>query len=115
MKKRGLGIRDIRLHNFALLGKWLWRFGMERNSLWMKVIVAKYGSTSVWDPKDVRGSHGTDIWKSILKVKKRFRESIRFSLGAGEDIQFWEDAWCGPSALKVDFNSIFSIAIVQSG
>lgn len=43
--------------------------------------MAKYGSTSVWVPKEFRGTHRTRIWKSILKVKNRFRELIRFNLG----------------------------------
>lgn len=77
--------------------------------------MAKYGRNSVWVPKDFRGTHGTGILKSILKVKIRFKEFIRFNLGTGEDIQFWDDVWCGPFALKEDFNSIFSIANVQSG
>ena len=40
----GLGIRKIRLFNEALLGKWLWRFGMERAALWRQVIEVKYDS-----------------------------------------------------------------------
>jgi hypothetical protein len=40
----GLGIRNVRLFNRALLGKWLWRFGNERESLWRHVILSKYGS-----------------------------------------------------------------------
>ena len=39
----GLGIRKIRLFNIALLGKWLWRFGIERDALWRQVIELKYG------------------------------------------------------------------------
>ena len=39
----GLGIRWLRRFNSALLGKWLWRYGTERDALWRKVIKAKYG------------------------------------------------------------------------
>ncbi|XP_030923333.1 uncharacterized protein LOC115950243 [Quercus lobata] len=39
----GLGIRKVRLFNEALLGKWLWRFGMERDALWRQMIAVKYG------------------------------------------------------------------------
>ena len=42
----GLGIRKIRLFNEDLLGKWLWRFGIEEDALWRQVIEIKYGC--VW-------------------------------------------------------------------
>jgi len=42
----GLGICDLALFNQGLLGKWLWRFAMERDALWGRVVVARYGS--VW-------------------------------------------------------------------
>ena len=37
-----LGIRKVTLFNEALLGKWLWRFGIEKDALW-RVIEVKYG------------------------------------------------------------------------
>ena len=38
-RNRGsLGIGDIVKKNLALLQKWMWRFRMEPNSLWYKVI-----------------------------------------------------------------------------
>ena len=43
MEVGGLGIRRFGLFNQALLGKWLWRFGREGNSLWRQVIATKYG------------------------------------------------------------------------
>lgn len=39
----GLGLGDLRLKNLALLEKWLWRFGKEKEALWRRVIVSKYG------------------------------------------------------------------------
>jgi hypothetical protein len=41
----GLGIRNLRIFNKALLGKWLWRYAYEREALWKSVVDAKYGST----------------------------------------------------------------------
>jgi hypothetical protein len=41
--RRGLGVKNLMLFNKALLGKWLWRFVQEENSLWRQVIVEKYG------------------------------------------------------------------------
>ena len=39
----GLAIQNLRYFNEALLGKWLWRFGYEREALWRRVIRIKYG------------------------------------------------------------------------
>ena len=41
----GLGLKDLQRFNRALLGKWLWRYGMERDALWRQVVAAKYGSS----------------------------------------------------------------------
>ena len=42
-EKGGLGLRKIILLNMALLGKWVWRFAIEKNNLWKKVLLVKYG------------------------------------------------------------------------
>jgi hypothetical protein len=39
-----LAVRNLKLFNEAILGKWLWRFGEERGALWRRVIALKYGS-----------------------------------------------------------------------
>ena len=39
----GLGIRKLTTLNKALLGKWLWRFGIEENRLWRRVVALKFG------------------------------------------------------------------------
>lgn len=48
----GVGIRSIKTLNRALLIKWMWRFGIERESLWRKVVAGKYGGAlNGWDSR----------------------------------------------------------------
>jgi hypothetical protein len=42
----GLGIRNLMMFNRALLGKWLRRYGLEREALWRVAVSSKYGS--IW-------------------------------------------------------------------
>ena len=66
MSSGGLGIRKIRLSNEALLGKWLWRFGIEKDALWRQVIEMKYGSVwGGWCTKSMNGLYGVGLWKNI--------------------------------------------------
>ena len=44
VKNEGLGIRCLRRFNYALLGKWLWRYGLENDTLWRRIIGENYGN-----------------------------------------------------------------------
>jgi hypothetical protein len=39
----GLGVRQLKEFNIALLGKWCWRLLVDRGGLWYRVLVARYG------------------------------------------------------------------------
>lgn len=39
----GLGVRDLRVVNISLLGKWRWRHLTSGNSFWRQFLVSKYG------------------------------------------------------------------------
>ena len=58
----GLGIRKLTTFNKALLGKWLWRFGIEENRLWRRVVALKFGEEwARWTSKLGRGVHGCGL------------------------------------------------------
>ena len=67
----GLGIRKLTTFNRALLGKWLWRFGVEETCLWRRVVALKFGEElrggGGWSSKLGRGVHGCGLWRSIRK------------------------------------------------
>ena len=72
-----LAIRNLRYFYEALLGKWLWRFGYEREALWRRVIRAKYGvEEGDWCFNSVLGSYGVSLWKTISSGWSTFSRYI---------------------------------------
>uniref|UniRef100_A0A2N9EFL4 Reverse transcriptase domain-containing protein n=1 Tax=Fagus sylvatica TaxID=28930 RepID=A0A2N9EFL4_FAGSY len=85
----GLAIKNLRRFNEALLGKWLWRFGVERDALWRKVIIAKYGALDGgWMSKSPRGPHrGGARWLTL------FNAGVMRFIGSSErDKMCWKPA-----------------------
>jgi len=42
-ENEGVGVRKIKEFNFALSSKWGWRMHIQKDSLWFKVLAARYG------------------------------------------------------------------------
>ena len=104
----GLGVRKIVTFNKALLGKWLWQFGMEETHLWRRVIATKYGvSEGGWSTKKIRGAHGCGLWRSISSNWADFVSFLEYEVGVGDRIRFWFDRWCGDCPLKDAFPDLF--------
>jgi hypothetical protein len=107
----GLGIRNVRKFNQALLDKWLWRYAHEERACWRSILVAKYGSSwGRWRSCDITESHGVGLWKFICMGGSNLKRHFRFDPGVGSRISFWEDVWCGERSLKDTFSGLFSIA-----
>jgi hypothetical protein len=105
----GLGVRSLILTNKALLGKWLWRFGLEVQHLWRRVLVAKFGTDlGGWRTKPIRGSHGCGLWKGIMSGWEDYFQYVEFVVGQGTRVSFWKDKWCGDTSLMALFLALFT-------
>ena len=110
-----LGIIDIRNFNLALLGKWIWRLGTDKGGLWKEILVSKYGG---WRSLREGGkvSRGSLWWKDLKQVwdsegwGRSFEDGIKWKVGDGKDISFWEDSWLRCGALKGVFPRLFSLS-----
>ncbi|KAL4202551.1 hypothetical protein AMTRI_Chr02g264260 [Amborella trichopoda] len=107
----GLGIKVIRKHNAALLGKWWWRLATQPNALWAQVVKHKYNiSLHSWLPRTPQRHNGSGVWKSLLTVLATFKSHTRFHPKEGFRVKCWQDLWLGPSPLCDVFPSLFSLA-----
>ena len=90
-ESRGLEIDNLRIHNKALLAKWLRCFSLEPNSLWHRIIVSKHGTHPFeWAVKGLKGTH-RNPWKNISFELPIFSKLIRCFVGDGKHTYFWED------------------------
>uniref|UniRef100_A0A7N2R2Q7 Importin N-terminal domain-containing protein n=1 Tax=Quercus lobata TaxID=97700 RepID=A0A7N2R2Q7_QUELO len=87
-------LSQVRHFNEALLGKWLWRFGMERAALWRQVTVVKYGcGWGSWCTRPTNGPYGVGLWKNISWGWPSFSRHILYDIGDGSRVKF-----CGASS-----------------
>ena len=110
VKNGGLG-RCLRRFNSTLLAKWLWRYGLENDALWRRVIGAKYGNEwGGWCTKSVSGEYGVCLWKFIRSGWVNFSKFIRYDVGDGSRVKFWDDVWCRDCPLKEVFPDLYNIS-----
>ena len=111
LSSSGLGIRNLRTFNVALLGKWLWRFGQERDPLWRLVIEVKYGCDWGGSCSTIfSGPYGVSLWKNIRRGWHSLSRFIMYEIGDGSKVQFWLDCWCGTSLFAVRYPELYRIS-----
>ena len=87
-KKReegGLGIRDIRKFNYALLAKWKWQCISEERGRWKEMLDSKYGLGN--NSVQLREKYKSWWWRDLVKVCKEgrgegwFQDHVEWKLG----------------------------------
>ncbi|GLU15614.1 hypothetical protein SLE2022_320890 [Rubroshorea leprosula] len=105
----GLGIKELRSFNMALLGKWWVKMADGSSSLWSRVIREKYGDIGrhwrTWF-KEGKG-RGSIWWQNICKINDMaagkegwLENNVQLSLGEGKQVSFWSDKWVGIGVLS---------------
>ena len=117
-KEGGLGIGYLDTKNEALLAKWWWRFYKEKNGLWRKILVGKYGADCLntlreaW--KNKLKINASPVIKSVIMIFDACFSSccswqnIKWELGNGVTIEFWIDNWHRQGVLKERLNLLFT-------
>lgn len=104
-------------HNSALLAKWWWRYNKDRDSLWVKTIISKYGALDTWKP--LLPNHGSisNIWKDICHIGNPetiigqiISHGFKIKVNSGNATKFWSHAWIGDQTLEANFPRLFLLS-----
>ncbi|MCI04661.1 DUF4283 domain protein [Trifolium medium] len=120
----GLGIKNLRLVNIALLTKWRWRLHTSKDVIWKSVLMAKYG-------KDIVASSDLAVWRNVKFASLWWKDICRLGvlnldpgvdwcrdimvkkLGNGGTTKFWLHCWKGARLLSEEFPRLFSVSTQQ--
>ncbi|XP_071739984.1 uncharacterized mitochondrial protein AtMg00310-like [Rutidosis leptorrhynchoides] len=117
----GLNLGSLKCKNWALIGKWWWRFNTESTSLWVKVIKSIYGGsghllTGGLSCSSSSNSLWLDIVKTCFKIDEvgiDFTRSMVRTIGNGNNTSFWQDPWLGNTPLKITYSRLFRLEVNQ--
>ncbi|KAL5721090.1 hypothetical protein ACHQM5_013694 [Ranunculus cassubicifolius] len=97
--------------NQALLSKSIWKLGEEKEKLWARIIIERYGIDKAgWYTVKKLSTHGSSVWRAIMGCSQFIKENVTFKVGRGDMIQFWKDRWCTIQPLEVEFPKIFALS-----
>lgn len=88
----GMGFRDFRAMNVALLARQGWRMLKNPDSFWAKMMKGLYFPNSSF-LEATKGYRASWAWLSILSGREILMKGLRWQVQNGESIRFWEDTW----------------------
>ena len=88
--KGGMGFRDLKSFNLALLAKQGWRLQTNSSSLCSQVCKAKYFLNGDFVDVEV-GKKVSFAWRSIMEAQHHVKRALRWQVGDGCSIQVWQD------------------------
>ncbi|XP_021744429.1 uncharacterized protein LOC110710444 [Chenopodium quinoa] len=88
----GLGFRDLKIFNQALLAKQIWRLHTRPNTLTHAILKAKhFKNSSVLEA--FRGYDPSYSWRSLWGLKSLLLDGLKWRVGTGVNIRVWLDSW----------------------
>lgn len=88
----GLGFRDLRMFNQALLAKQGWRLIQQPDSLFCRVFKAKYFSGTTFMEAKL-GHRPSYAWRSIASARNVLKMGLRWHIGNGRQVRIIDDPW----------------------
>ncbi|XP_021990642.1 uncharacterized protein LOC110887042 [Helianthus annuus] len=110
-----VGIGSLREANVTMLAKRWWRFKVDKNSIWRKVVWSIHHTARLWSGIPSKLSM-PGPWKQVARISQDLTdwgvnlESVfRGVVDNGKEILFWKDCWVGQIPLCEKFLILYSL------
>ena len=75
--------------NLCLLAAWMNRYHLNDSVIWKKIVSYKYNSSpNIFCCPEISAS---PFWKGVLWAYKAAQVGIKWKIGDGKTVKFWED------------------------
>lgn len=91
MSQRRLGLRYSTKTNLAFMMKLNWIFCSRPNTLWVKVLKAKYKCGEGLIPSFIKPKNCSNVWRGICATSDFINLNIFWRIGDGKSVKFWAD------------------------
>ena len=90
--EEGMGFKDLKAFNLALLAKQGWRLNQNSASLTHRVFKAKYFAGCSFMEAQV-GKKPFYVWQSLMATRETIEMGSRWCIGNGRTVEIWRDRW----------------------
>ncbi|KAK9986296.1 hypothetical protein SO802_031247 [Lithocarpus litseifolius] len=96
----GFGLQSAKGRNSALLAKLNWRFHIEKEAQWAKVLRFMYYTRQRVNSRSESKHSSSPIWKGLKKSEAIFKERIKCVPGHESNLNFWADYWSNRGPIR---------------
>ena len=93
----GMGFKQQKPFNLAILAKQCWRLQMGQNSLVYHVFKEKYFPNCDFVEASL-GNNPSYVWQSLMVAQKFVQNGLRWQIVNGFNVQVWKDKWLPSSS-----------------
>ncbi|CAL1354280.1 unnamed protein product [Linum trigynum] len=101
-----LGLRSATRTNEAFMLKLAWRLLTEPESLWARVVRAKYLQETVNGLQPRTSGRISNLWRGVLRIWHLLPAATMWNIQSGRQTRFWTDRWLldGPTLAELAVN-----------
>ena len=110
MAEGGLGVRNLRHTNTALLMKWVRRLMQAPSDMATRVLMDSYGIVLEWGQRSEQRRGESGFYKGLRPVFSQAQRMFQAKLGEGETFRFWSDDWSGSGPLRDTFPRLYGLS-----